>query len=66
MAQDYVSDQDYGGLDIGRKVQTLREKQQLTIMDLAAKTGLSKSALGDIESGEVIPPVAVLLKLPRP
>jgi len=65
MVQDEELDQTYGGLDIGRKVRTLREKQQLTIMDLAAKTGLSKSVLGEIESGEVTPPVGVLLKLAK-
>ncbi|MEI6314119.1 MAG: XRE family transcriptional regulator [Syntrophus sp. (in: bacteria)] len=65
MAQDEALDEAYGGLDIGRKVQELREKQQLTIMDLAAKTGLPRSVLAEIESGEVIPPVAILLKLAK-
>jgi len=65
MAQDEELDQAYGGLDIGGKVRTLREKQQLTIMDLAAKSGLSRSMLGEIESGEVTPPVGVLLKLAK-
>jgi transcriptional regulator with XRE-family HTH domain len=65
MAQDEELDQTYGGLDIGRKVRTLRERQQFTIMDLAAKSGLSRSVLEEIESGEVTPPVGVLLKLSK-
>jgi len=65
MAQDDALDQAYGDLAIGRKVQELREKRQLTIMDLAAKTGLAKSVLAEIEAGELIPPVAVLLKLAK-
>ena len=65
MAQDDALDQASGGPDIGRKIRTLREKEQLAIMDLAAKTGLSRSVLGEIESGEVTPPVSVLLKLAK-
>jgi transcriptional regulator with XRE-family HTH domain len=65
MAQDEELDQTYGGLDIGRKVRTLRERQLFTIMDLAAKSGLSRSVLEEIESGEVTPPVGVLLKLSK-
>jgi transcriptional regulator with XRE-family HTH domain len=65
MTQDDALDPIHGNLDIGGKVRTLREKQQLTIMDLAAKTGLPRSVLAEIESGEVTPPVGVLLRLAK-
>ncbi len=48
---------------IGAAVRALREKNRLTVNDLAAKTGLPKTLLTEIEYGETIPPVATLLKL---
>ena len=52
-------------LRIGSKVRELREKRRYTLQDLATKSGLSKTLLADIESGDVIPPVATLLKLAK-
>ena len=51
------------GAVIGAAVKALREKKRLTVNDVAAKTGLSKTLLTEIEDGETIPPVATLLKL---
>ena len=53
------------GLKIGRTVKELRHKKQITLQDLAARTGIPKSVLAEIESGEVVPPVATLLKLAK-
>ncbi len=53
------------GLDIGKKVRNLREKRQLTLNDLTAKTGLAASVLSDIEGNAIVPPVASLLKLSK-
>ena len=53
------------GLKIGRIVKELRHKKQITLQDLAARTGIPKSVLAEIESGEVVPPVATLLKLAK-
>jgi len=50
---------------ISRKVRELRQKKHYTLQDLVTKTGLSKSVLTEIESGDVIPPVATLLKLAK-
>ena len=50
---------------IGGKVKDLREKNFYTLHDLAAKTGISKSVLNEIESDEIMPPVGTLLKLAR-
>ena len=53
------------GLRIGRAVKELRHKKQITLQDLAAKTGVPKTVLGEIEKGDVVPPVATLLKLAK-
>jgi len=50
-------------LKIGVKVRELREKRRHTLQDLATKTGIDRSVLEEIESGEVVPPVATLIKL---
>lgn len=52
-------------LKIGRKVRELRQKNRYTLQDLAARTGLSKPFLSQIENDHVIPPIATLLKLAR-
>jgi transcriptional regulator with XRE-family HTH domain len=54
-----------GEFKIGGKVKDLRERNFHTLHDLAAKTGISKSVLAEIESDEIMPPVATLLKLAR-
>jgi len=53
------------GLKIGQRVKDLRQKQNFTLQDIAAKTGLSKSLLSEVESGEVVPHVSTLLKLAK-
>jgi transcriptional regulator with XRE-family HTH domain len=50
---------------IGGKIKDLRERNFYTLHDMAAKTGISKSVLSEIESDEVMPPVGTLLKLAR-
>jgi transcriptional regulator with XRE-family HTH domain len=50
---------------IGNKVRDLRRKNRYTLQDLAARTGLSKPFLSQIENDHVVPPVATLLKLAR-
>jgi transcriptional regulator with XRE-family HTH domain len=65
MAHYEDMDKNTEGLRIGRTVKELRHKKQITLQDLAAKTGIPKSVLEEIESGEVVPPVATLLKLAK-
>ena len=50
---------------IGSKVRELRQTKNYTLQDLVTKTGISKSVLIEIESGDVVPPVATLLKLSK-
>lgn len=51
------------GLQIGVKTRELRGKRRYTLQDMATKTGIDRTVLEEIESGEVIPPVATLIKL---
>ncbi len=50
---------------IGSKLRELRQTKNYTLQDLVTKTGIPKSVLTEIESGDVIPPVATLLKLAK-
>lgn len=65
----HANDADIGiavkAFNIGNKVKELRQKNHLTLQDLAAKTGLSKPFLSQIENNKVIPPVATLFRLAR-
>lgn len=50
---------------IGKRVQTFREKLDLTVEDLAARTSLPVSLIEDIEGGSVSPALGVMVKLSR-
>jgi transcriptional regulator with XRE-family HTH domain len=65
MTQDPEISLAVKALKIGNKVRELRQKNRYTLQDLAAKTGLSKPFLSQIENDHVVPPVATLLKLAR-
>ena len=56
---------DVKALKLGSKVRELRQTKHYTLQDVAAKTGLSKPFLSQIENDHVVPPVATLLKLAR-
>jgi transcriptional regulator with XRE-family HTH domain len=63
-SQDDIS-LEVKALKIGSKVRELRQKKRYTLQDVAAKTGLSKPFLSQIENDHAVPPVATLLKLAR-
>jgi transcriptional regulator with XRE-family HTH domain len=63
-SQDDIS-LEVKALKIGSKVRELRQKKHYTLQDVAAKSGLSKPFLSQIENDHVVPPVATLLKLAR-
>ncbi len=50
---------------IGKKLQKLRRERKLTLKNLGNETGLTPRYISQVEKGEVIPPVAVLLQLSR-
>jgi transcriptional regulator with XRE-family HTH domain len=65
MNQEHAVDSSFEGLKIGGKIREAREKKSLTLQDLAARTGMTRESLEQIEAGEFVPPVATLLKLAR-
>ena len=54
-----------GSKPLGKRLMKLRKEKKLTLKNLANETGLSTNYISQVEKGEVIPPVAVLLQLSR-
>ncbi len=52
-------------LQIGAKIRRLRQHKRLTLQQLSDCTGLSKPLLSQIENGQVIPPLATLLRISK-
>jgi transcriptional regulator with XRE-family HTH domain len=50
---------------LGRKLMKMRKERNMTVQHLANETGLSVQYIGQVEKGEVTPPVAVILQLSR-
>lgn len=58
-------DPEFEDLGIGAKVRELRQRRRYTLQDLSARTGLAKELLAQVEAGQVMPPVATLLRIAR-
>jgi transcriptional regulator with XRE-family HTH domain len=54
-----------GPLPFGKRVMRLRKERNMTLKHLANETGLNTTTISQIEKGEMIPPVAVILQLSR-
>jgi len=52
-------------LSFGERVSRLRKEKGMTLKNLANETGLGTGTLSQIEKGEVIAPVSVILQLSR-
>jgi len=50
---------------IGKRLLKLRRAKKLTLKHLANETGLATRFISQVEKGEIIPPVAVILQLSR-
>jgi transcriptional regulator with XRE-family HTH domain len=50
---------------IGKRLLKLRREKRLTLKHMANETGLSTAYISQVEKGEKIPPVSVLLQLSR-
>jgi transcriptional regulator with XRE-family HTH domain len=48
---------------LGKKLMKLRKQKKLTLKHLANETGLSTKYISQVEKGEVMPPVAGILRL---
>lgn len=53
------------GRSIGKRLLKLRREKKFTLKHMANETGLATQYISNIEKGEIIPPVAVLLQLSK-
>ena len=56
---------DKAPVPLGKRLMKLRKERQLTLKQMANETGLASRFISQVEKGEVIPPVAVILQLSR-
>ena len=50
---------------VGSRIRTYREKLDMSVYDLATKSGIDEKLVNAIEKGEVLPALGVLTKLSR-
>ncbi len=50
---------------IGKKIRILRRRKGLTLKQLGNETGLKPQYISQVEKGEVIPPVSVILQISK-
>ncbi len=51
--------------EIGKNIRMIRKLKELTLEDLAKKTGFTKGYLSKVENSEKAPPVSTLLNIAR-
>ena len=52
-------------VNVGDRVKAVREKRGLSLQDISQRTDIDVSLLGQIEAGEVAPPLGVVIKLAK-
>ena len=52
-------------VNVGERVKAVREKRGLTLQDISQRTDIDIPFLGEIEKGEVAPPLGVVIKLAK-
>ena len=50
---------------VGKRIKTYREKLDMSVYDLAQKSGIDEKVINSIEKGQVLPALGVLSKLSR-
>ena len=50
---------------VGKRIQTYRTKLDMSVYDLAEKSGIDEKVINSIEKGQVLPALGVLTKLSR-
>jgi transcriptional regulator with XRE-family HTH domain len=50
---------------LGKRLMKLRKEKNMSLSALAHETGLNSATIVQVERGEVIPPVSVILQLSR-
>ncbi len=53
------------GSSVGKRIRTYREQLDMSVYDLATKSGVDEKLVNAIEKGEVLPALGVLTKLSR-
>ena len=53
------------GSSVGKRIQIYREKLEMSVYDLAQKSGIDEKVINSIEKGQVLPALGVLTKLSR-
>ena len=53
------------GSNVGQRVRTYRERLEMSVYDLAQKSGIDEKVINAIEKGQVLPALGVLTKLSR-
>ena len=56
-------DENINKKHVGRRIQTIRKRKLLTLIEFAEKVGASKSSVSDWEKGFRLPPEAALTKI---
>jgi quercetin dioxygenase-like cupin family protein len=51
------------GIDLGERLRTLRERRELSLVQVAVRARLSETELGAFESGKAVPAVGELVRL---
>ena len=51
--------------NVGKRIQTYRTKLDMSVYDLAQKSGIDEKVINSIEKGQVLPALGVLTKLSR-
>ncbi len=54
---------DYGEIKVGEKIKELRESLNLSLKDIAEKTGFSTAYLSQVENHLISPPLGALIKI---
>ena len=60
---DVVSDHDELASEFGRRVRTLRDRSELTLEELATRSGVSRAMLSKVERGEKSPTIGVAKRI---
>ena len=50
---------------VGKRIRSYRENLDMSVWDLAQKSGIDEKVINSIEKGEVLPALGVLTKLSR-
>lgn len=61
MAQEFKK--NLGDLGIGEKIKALRQNKEMSLQDIAEKTGLARALISQIENEQISPPISTLLKI---